>query len=152
VTQFLVEDQLPESRETVCEGVVAEAFYPLAPRDAAEFADPLEALASVDDELYYLPEYYYWDLTTPTAVGCPYGGTLAFEPSDDGEVFTLEQCAFSEGFVMTGSGAYNYDEELFSLEVAVSGLADGQLTYTRDADWNLQVTGEYAGEQVDLSG
>jgi len=152
VTQFLVEDQLPESRETVCEGVVAEAFYPLAPRDASEFADPLEALASVDDELYYLPEYYYWDLTTPTAVGCPFGGKLAFEPSDDGEAFTLEQCAFSDGFVMTGSGEYNYDEELFSLEVAVSGLAEGQLAYTRDADWNLQVTGEYAGEQVDLSG
>jgi pimeloyl-ACP methyl ester carboxylesterase len=151
VTAFLVEDVLPAS-ETTCEGVVADEFVPPAPRSAAEFANPLEALASVDSELYYLPEYYYWDLETPTSVGCPFGGTLTFEPSDVGESLVLSQCAFSEGFVMTGDGSYDHETWLFTLNVSVSGLAPGVLTYTRDADYNLAVRGQYDGQEVDLSG
>jgi hypothetical protein len=150
VTDFLVDDQTPGNKSTVCEGVVTDAFVPLAPRSAAEFDDPLQALASADDEIYYLPEYYFWDTVTPTDVGCPLGGTLSFEAVDEGEAFTLQDCAFSEGFEMTGSGSYNYDEELFRLDVAVSGLAEGQLIYTRDADWNQHVSGEYNHQPVDL--
>jgi len=105
----------------------------------------------VDDEIYYLPEYYYWDYETPTSVGCPFGGTFSFEISDEGESFTFDGCAFSDGFVMTGEGVYNYEEDLFTINVTVSGLASGTLTYTRDADYNLHVTGEYDGDAVDLS-
>jgi len=151
VANFLVEDQLPSGRETVCEGVVASEYASLAPVDAADFETPLAALAAVDDELYYLPEYYYWDYETPTTIGCPFGGALAFESVEEGEAFTLADCAFSEGFVMTGAGSYNYEEDLFTLDVSVSGLADGALVYTRDTDWQLHVTGEYGGQAVDLS-
>ena len=151
VTAFLVDGQTPLQAETVCEGVVADAFVPLAPRSAAEFENPLQALASVDDEIYYLPEYYYWDYETPTSVGCPLGGRLSFESVEEGEALTLQECAFSDGFVMTGDGTYNYEEGLFTLNVAVSGLAEGRLTYTRDADWNQRVSGEYDGQAVDLS-
>jgi len=56
VTVFLVEDQLPPLTETVCEGNVAAEFVTLAPPDAAEFENPLEALFSVDNEIYYLPD------------------------------------------------------------------------------------------------
>jgi pimeloyl-ACP methyl ester carboxylesterase len=150
VTAFLVDDELPD-RSSTCEGVVADAFVPPAPRSAAEFADPLEALASVDDEIYYLPEYYYWDFETPTTIGCPFGGTLTFEPSDIGEALTFAECAFSDGFVMTGDGTYDYDSGAFTIDVSVTGLASGTLTYTRDADYNLAVTGEYDGQTVDLS-
>lgn len=150
VTAFLVDDRMPD-RETTCEGVVADEYVPIAPRSAAEFGDPLEALASVDDEIYYLPEYYYWDYETPTTIGCPFGGTLTFEPSDAGETFTFTDCAFSEGFVMTGDGSYNYDAELVTFRVTVTGLADGRLTYTRDANLNLRVTGQYGGQAVDIS-
>jgi pimeloyl-ACP methyl ester carboxylesterase len=150
VTAFLVDDEMP-ARETTCEGVVANEFVPLAPLNAADFSDPLEALASVDDEIYFLPEYFYWDTETPTSVGCPFGGTLSFEPSDAGEVFTFNDCAFSNGFVLNGEGDYNYDGDLFTLTVTVSGLARGTLTYTRDADYNLSVTGDYDGAAVNLS-
>jgi pimeloyl-ACP methyl ester carboxylesterase len=150
VTRFLVEGEPPPANSTQCEGAVADAFVPLAPRSAAGFEDPLQALASVDDEIYFLPEYYFWDTETPTDVGCPRGGTLSFEATEDGEGFTLQDCAFSEGFAMTGSGAYRYDDGLFSLDVAVSGLAEGQLIYTRDWDWNQHVSGEYNGQPVDL--
>jgi pimeloyl-ACP methyl ester carboxylesterase len=151
VTAYLVDDELP-ARETNCEGVVIDPYLPLAPEEAADFADPLEAMLSVDDEIYYLPEYYYWDLETPTSVGCSFGGTLSFEPSDAGEQFTLASCAFSRGFVMTGTGEYNYDEEQFRLEVSVTGLANGELAYVREADGSIRVTGTHDGEAMDLSG
>jgi pimeloyl-ACP methyl ester carboxylesterase len=151
VTAFLVEDKLPEQPETVCEGVIFDPYVPLPPPDASAFADPLEAMISADDEIYYLPEYYYWDYETTTPVGCPYGGTLTFEATDEGEAFTLSECAFSAGFAMTGSGTYDYDPGLFTLEVGVTGLADGRLTYVRDdKEGTFQVTGEYAGQPIDL--
>ena len=150
VTAYLVDDQLPAQRETTCEGVVIDPYLPLPPLEASEFADVLEAMVSVDDEMYYLPEYYYWDVETPTSVGCPFGGTLAFEPSDAGEQYTLTGCAFTRGFVMTGTGEYNYDEERFSLEISVTGLASGELAYAREADGTLRVIGQFAGEPVDL--
>jgi pimeloyl-ACP methyl ester carboxylesterase len=151
VTAYLVDDELP-ARETTCDGVVIDPYLPLPPLDAAEFADVLEAMVSVDDEMYYLPEYYYWDVETPTSVGCPHGGTLAFEASEAGEQYNLAGCAFTRDFVMTGSGEYNYDEERFSLEVSVTGLASGELLYERGGDGSIRVTGEYGGETIDLSG
>jgi hypothetical protein len=150
VTAFLVEDQLPE-RRTSCEGEVTRAFVPLAPLHAEQFEDPLAAMRSVDNEIYYLPEYYYWDVTTPTSIGCPFGGNLGFEPSDDGESFTFSNCAFTDDFVMTGSGSYNYDDGRFTIEVEVTGLEEGILTYWRDADDIAHVTGEFGGEAIDLS-
>jgi hypothetical protein len=152
VTAYLVDDVLPAQRQTICDGVVIEPYVSLPPAEASEFADPLKAMVSVDDEIYFLPEYYYWDLETPTSVGCPYGGTLAFEPSQAGEHFTLAGCAFTRGFVMTGRGEYSYDEERFSLEVSVTGLESGELLYVREADGLLGLTGEYGGETIDLSG
>jgi hypothetical protein len=97
-----------------CAGEIATAYAPLTPADAAEFEDVLEAMVSVDDEIYYLPEYFYWDYETPTQVGCPYGGTLAFEISDVGEQFTFDECSFSQGFVMTGTGVYDYEPDVFT--------------------------------------
>jgi pimeloyl-ACP methyl ester carboxylesterase len=153
ITAFLVDDVLPPEREMTCDGVIVNPYVPLPPADAAEFADVLEALSSVDDEIYYLPEYYYWDYETPTSIGCPHGGTLAFEIADPGEQFTLDECAFSAGFGMTGTGAYDYEVGVFSLDVAVSGLANGELVYERaDEDGSRSVTGEYDSETVSLEG
>ena len=151
VTNFLANDQLPPNRETDCDGSVSSEFVELAPVTAAAYTDPLQALLSVDNEIYYLPEYYYWDLETPTSVGCPFGGTLSFEGTDTGDVMTLNSCAFSEGFAMTGSGSTNYDEGSFTLAVDVAGSKAGSLTYTRNGDGSLNVTGTYGGEAIDLS-
>ncbi len=151
VTAFLVSGIRPAKRETTCSGPLIEDFVPLAPRGAEEFSDPLEALASVDDEIYYLPEYYYWDLMTPVAVGCPYGGTLTFVPSAGGERFTFDACSFSRGFIITGTGSYNYGEDLFELEVELSGIAEGALTYRRNYLGQLSVTGSYNGNEINLT-
>jgi hypothetical protein len=53
--------------------------------------------------------------------------------------------------VMTGNGTYNDDIGLFSLDVIVSGLAQGNLTYTRDTDWNQHVSGVYDGQTIEQS-
>lgn len=151
VTNFLVNDEMPAKRETTCEGSVMSDFVPLAPLNAGQFTDLFDAFTSVDNEIYYLPEYYYWDLETPTSVGCPFGGTLSFEATDSGDSFQLDACSFTNGFSLTGSGSTNYDEGAFTLEVNVSGLKDGSLTYIRDSDGALYVTGTYGGEAVDLS-
>lgn len=150
VTAFLVTGKMPESRQTRCEGVIADAYVPLAPSNADAFADPLAALASADDEIHYLPEYWDWDGTTSTAVGCPYGGTLSFAPTDDGAQFALTGCAFSSGFVMTGTGAYIAADDRFSLDVTVSGLAAGTLSYVHESDGARWAKGEYDGRAVDL--
>ncbi len=152
VTAFLVDGEMPAERETVCEGVVTDEYVPLSPTDASAFADPLEALIAFDTEFYYLPEYYYWDYETPTTVGCPFGGTLAFEITDAGEAYALAGCSFAQGFALTGTGDYDWEAGLFRLEVEVSGLASGTLVYTRDdSAGTYTVTGEYAGQPVDLS-
>lgn len=149
VTSFLVADLLP-AHEVTCEGVVVDEFVPLTPLRAADFANPLEALAAVDDEIYYLPEYYYWDYETPTAIGCPFGGTFSFVMTDEGEKFSFFECAFLNGFALTGDGLYSYDDETLTLRLSIRGLASGELTYKRDADSNISVTGTYNGADVDL--
>jgi hypothetical protein len=123
---------------------------PLSPLNGADFENPLKALEAAYTEIYYLPEYYYWDGTTPTTIGCPFSGTLAFASSDSGNTFTLAECAFSEGFVMTGIGAYNSNEDTFSLDVNVTGLAEGSLHYSRQSDGSIQVTGTYGDQTIDL--
>jgi pimeloyl-ACP methyl ester carboxylesterase len=151
VTDFLVNDEPPAERETTCEGTVISDFVQLAPVSAAQFSDLRETFSSVDDEIYYLPEYYFWDMSTPTSVGCPFGGTLSFESTDTGDALTLDNCSFSNGFSMTGSGSNNYDEGSFMLEVDVNGLKEGSLTYIRNSAGTLDVSGSYGGEVVDLS-
>ena len=81
VTDFLVKGKVPRQRETICDGVVADDYVPLAPRKAAAFDNPLDALASAETEINYLPEYYYWDGVEPTDAGCAVNGTLHFEPN-----------------------------------------------------------------------
>jgi hypothetical protein len=151
VTNFLVKDEMPPSRETTCEGSVSADFVPLAPLNASEFTDLIDAFISVDNEIYYLPEYYYWDAYTPTTIGCPFGGTLSFAATDNGDSLSLTACSFTNGFSLTGSGTNNYDEGTFTLEVNVNGLKDGSLKYIRNADGTLHVSGTYGGEDVDLS-
>jgi hypothetical protein len=150
VTAFLVEDERPAQRATTCEGVIADAYVPLAARDARAFENPLQALDAAYVEIYYAPEYYYWDQETLTLLACRFGGTLSFAPSSAGDQFHLSNCAFSNGFIMTGSGEYSYESGDFTLDVAVTGIQDGLLTYTQDADGNIKVEGLYGGREVNL--
>lgn len=104
VTNFLVDDIVPANRENTCPGVVADPYVPLAPAEARDFKTPLDAMASAENEIFYLPEFYYWDFATPTGTGCTYGGTLRFQPQGDITKFDLQKCSLSRGFEITGEG------------------------------------------------
>jgi len=84
-------------------------------------------------------------------VGCSNGGVLTFELTDEGEMFAFDQCAFSQGFIVTGSGYYDYAKDLFKMQVVVSGHANGELSLERAGVGSVRVTGIYAGETIDLS-
>ncbi len=133
VTAFLVDGTRPAKRESTCPGVVADGYVPLAPAAAASFRTPRAALASAETEITYLPEYSYWDGETPTSVGCPFGGgTMRFRAQGALARLVLSRCAFSRGFVMTGTGSYDYESDRFVLDVRATGRIHGRFRYVRE--------------------
>lgn len=147
VTDFLVHDRLPAQRETTCEGVVADDYVPLAPTNASAFASPLDALASAENEINYLPEYYYWDGETVMEVGCTFGGALRFEPRGKRTIFTFNSCTLTRNFRFSGSGSYNADRDRFTMDVTTAGRWACNLKYTRTGD-RTKVTGTCNGQRV----
>lgn len=131
VTQFLVNNRMPAKRVTNCAGVTVEEYVPIAPTNAAEFTDLLEALSWTETEMAYLPEYYYWDGFTPTQTGCPLGGTFAFDTDGVRYLYTLNECSFAKDFVMTGTGSYNPNNDRFALNLSVQGRWTCDLSYLR---------------------
>lgn len=131
VTAFLVQDQRPPSREMECPGDVMSAYVPLAPLEARAFASPLDALESAETEIYYLPEFYYWDYETPGRAGCAQRGSLHFTADDTRVYFGLNECAFSRGFEMSGTGEYDFRQDRFTLNVRVAGDRNCHLYYER---------------------
>jgi hypothetical protein len=111
------------------------------------FANPLDALASAESEINYLPEYYYWDGVEPTDAGCAVNGTLHFEPNGAKYAFNLNACAFTRDFTMTGTGSYDSDKDRFVLTVATTGRWQCNLKYVRTAG-NTRVTGSCDGKPV----
>lgn len=132
VRDFLVDGTPPPRRETTCPGTLVGRYVPLAPRSAAAFANVRAALGSAERELEYLPEYYYWDFETPTSAGCPAGGgSVRFTARGSVAKLTLRDCGLTRGFVMTGTGSWDYDRDRVVLDVAVTGRFAGSYRYVR---------------------
>ena len=140
VTDFLVNDRVPAERETLCDGFVMDTYVPVAPRFAIGYKSPYKAFSSFETEIYYLPEFYYWDGMTPTTVGCTYGGTLSFTPSTSGYEFSMDGCALTANFILTGTGNYDVAVDRFQVQAITTGRWKCALQYTR------------VGEAVDVSG
>ncbi len=155
ITDFMVDGTLPTERETVCEewGTnVIRAYEPLVLENASDYADVLETFYAVDSAIQLQPEYFYGSFTEDVAISCPFGGTFTFGPSDAGEAYAFENCAYTQGFILTGSGSYDYDSGIMIFDTQVSGAKEGSLVYTDNfSDGTISVTGEYGGETVDLS-
>jgi hypothetical protein len=149
VTDFLVNDVVPAQRETTCEGYVVDTYVPVAPGNAKAFSSPEEAFSSMESEIYYLPEFFYWDGYAPTAAGCTYGGSLDFGSNDAGTkyLFGLNRCAFTAGFSMTGSGSYDTNRDRFILNVKTTGRWTCDLKYVRTGE-RVNVTGKCDGKPV----
>lgn len=149
VTDFLVHDVVPADRETLCEGFVVDDYVPVAPPTAKSFSDPVEALSSIETEIYYLPEFFYWDGFTPTSVGCTYGGSFDFDTNYAGTRyrFNFDQCEFIANFRMTGSGVYNIEQDRFVLNVKTTGRWTCDVEYVRNGD-RINLSGKCDGKPI----
>jgi len=155
VSDFLVDGTLPEEREILCEDwgtEVIRAYEPLIEEDISAYDDVLAAFSAVDNSIQLQAEYFYSYFEEDVSVACPFGGSFTFGPGDVGEAYTFENCAYIQGFVLTGTGSMNYETSILTFDVHVSGEKEGDLVYTNDlANGTVSVTGEYGGEQIDLS-
>lgn len=151
VTQFLVNNRMPANRVTNCTGITVEEYVPIAPTDAADFVDLLDALSWTETEMAYLPEYYYWDGYTPVQAGCPLGGTFAFDTDGVRSLFTLDGCSFAKDFVMTGTGFYNPNNDRFVLNITAQGRWNCDLSYAR-RESATKLTGNCDGNAVKSKG
>lgn len=151
ITDFLVDGTRPEVRRITCEGVVSDPYSPVAPADAAELDSPLEALDALTTDLLHLPEYYYWDGETLTMMACPQGGVLSFAPSFSGDQFRFSECAFSQGFAVTGSGSYDYESGDLTLNVHLNGYKTGQVSYLLDSEGRSSISGEFDGSPIEMA-
>jgi pimeloyl-ACP methyl ester carboxylesterase len=154
ITDFMVNEILPGQREIVCEDWGDAVMWEYGPRmleNASDYPDVLEIFWAIDGEIQFQPEYFYSHFEEDTSVACPYSGSFTFGPSDSGETFTFKDCAYTQGFAMTGTGGYDYGTGLFTIDVQVNGDKSGVLTYIYNYnDGSISVTGEYGGEAIDL--
>ena len=117
VTGFILEGTAPEVTE--CEGDVVGYYITLLPISVDEFDSAETMLDSVEFEIFYMPEYYWWDTVTDTPAGCNQGGVITFTVQEETDGFILEECVFMEGLTLTGDGSYNWDEDIFTLDVQI---------------------------------
>jgi len=154
IENFMVDGTLPNQREIVCEDWGDAIMWPYVLQilgNASDYASPLEIFWNIDQEIQLQPEYFYSHFEEDTSVACPYGGTFTFGPNAVGQVLTFEECAYTQGFALTGSGSYDYDTGDFIIDAEVIGDKSGSLTYTRNYDkGSISVKGEYDGEVIDL--
>jgi len=92
-------------------------YVPLLPVTLDGFDSAEMMLDAVEYEITYLPEYYWWDGFTDTEVGCNLGGTLTLTATDSGDAYRFDECGFMDGLVLTGEGAYDYESDVFTLDV-----------------------------------
>lgn len=144
---YLADGTLPQARVTTCEGTVAAGYVPNAKPSVDDYADALALMSALDDHILNTDDYLARFDAEALTVGCDYGGTLTYTPTDSGADLTLRSCAFSQGASLTGEGTIDDDEGTFALDVA-SGR--DRLEYDRDADGNRAVEGTWDGKTVAL--
>lgn len=131
VTSFIVEGTAPEESE--CEGDVVGYYISLLPLTVDEFDSAETMFDSVEFEIFYMPEYYWWDTVSDMPVGCNQGGVITFTAQEETDGFILEECVFMDGLTLTGEGSYDWEEDVFTLEVQV-GAADCLYSYRRSGE------------------
>ena len=131
VTDFILEGTAPEVTE--CEGDVVGYYITLLPISVDEFDSAETMLDSVEFEIFYMPEYYWWDTVTDMSAGCNQGGVITFTAQERTDGFILDECVFMEGLTLTGDGSYNWDEDIFTLDVQI-GASDCLYSYQRSGE------------------
>ena len=143
VIRFLLEDRLPATRVLHCTGRVAEDYIPLTPIYADDYADALDAMASVEDELFADALYSFWGGGREFTIGCRYTGFVTISVEEDTDDYTFTDCEYAHGMALDGSGEYDYSSGDLRLDVTFSG---GELHYRSAAE--RSVRGTFRGQSV----
>ncbi len=149
ITAFLVDGQVPAHRRTFCDWAGVDAYVSIPAQTVAGYADALDAMAAVDDEINNNGDYWYWDGTGTLQYGCLDGGWIAYVASDTGADLRLHACAFSGALPLTGRGILDSTNGTFSL--TVTGPPGTSLAYTRDAGGVRSVVGTWFGTPVSIT-
>lgn len=132
VDAFILEGTPPT--QTECEGYVVDYYPPLFPTSMDGFSDATTFLSAVEDEVTYLPEYWYWDGYEETATGCHHGGSLTMGPTDLGYYFEFDSCAFAEDGPITGRAEYEAENDVFTMTDITVGSDDCRFSYERSGE------------------
>ena len=145
MTAWLTERTPPAARVTTCPWTIADAYVANAATRASGYATALDLATSVDDQIFNTNDYLnIYDGETLT-LGCDFGGTLSYKPSDLGTTVTLTACAFTPDLPLTGTGEADDEAGSFELDVK-SGVTT--LHYERDGEGATSVTGRFRGKAV----
>ncbi len=147
VTNFLLFDETPSDRETDCPGSVMAGYVPLGVRTARQLESLTDAFLALEDELYYLPEYYYWDGAEETSVGCARGGALTLVPDDTVYAFTFDGCGLLRELALTGTGSQDPATDTFTWDVTITGRWACDLHAER-VEAHLTITGACGREAI----
>ncbi len=131
VTAFILDGSAPDESE--CEGDTVGFYVPLLPERIEAFETAEAMFGAIESDLFYLPEYYWWDTVTDTDVGCPLGGVLTIAAGDTNDVFTLAGCGLMEGVVLSGEGFYDWEQDVFGFDVS-NGSEDCSYRYRRTGE------------------
>jgi pimeloyl-ACP methyl ester carboxylesterase len=147
IAAWMVDGTPPPTRVTVCDGDVAYPYVRNAPTAPGGYRNALQLMTSTDDQILNTDDYLYRVDTDPYVMGCDFGGTLAYTPTDTGLDVDLRGCEFVDRLPLTGSGSANDETGAFSLSLHLPG---GNLRYLRDGDGNRAVTGAFRGSRVSI--
>ena len=130
INDFLISGRRPTQRTTTCPGSYVDPYIPLAPAKASAFENLKAALASFDQQFAGLPEYAYWDGTTPLATGCAVTGSVRVRATLNGSSYSFANCSFTAGVRLTGTGTFNGDSGLTTLTVTTTGRWNQHVRFT----------------------
>jgi pimeloyl-ACP methyl ester carboxylesterase len=154
VQALLYDGTLPAEREQVCEQDPMADYTPLTLTDPAQMADAFTVARAVETELEALIPLAGWDGSHPATFGCPFGGTLAAEPTDQGTDYRFAACRFWPDVVVDGTGTdamLGESSDTLTLDLVLSGPQSGQLGYRHSrADEARSLSGTWNGQPATL--
>jgi hypothetical protein len=131
VTDILLFGHFPRERTSVCPGDVANDYVAVTPHAIAAEPSTLAALSAIEAEIVGGVDYQYWDGEDALVYGCPFGGTIAYNPVGKGANLALKGCAFTADAAASGTGLINDNTGGFQLQLRFTGSATGKVTYRR---------------------
>ena len=129
VNDFLISGRRPTKHTTTCSGAYVEPYVPLAPANARAFDTIKAALVSFGQQFTLVPEYAYWDGSSPLATGCGVTGSVRVRATTSGEAYTFTNCSFTSSVRITGTGTRN-NAGLTTLNVTVTGRWNQHVRFT----------------------